>query len=584
MKRFLILILSLLLVGTFLGFINSASQSSQEVTGYLVKKTNVSQAEFSSCIVKGEEIKIKVNVSWGECNYGDVWLTSDIGNGLENHSIYLKEEPGYEITFNSSLINKKKLEIQVFAKDCFNFIYNNSKQEIYINEPTTLTTNPLDPDGLNGWFITEPSFYLYNPNSSRIYYEWDNLGVIYDYSQTGPFGFENAPNNQNITAGIVDLKYWGEMNCGENESVKSSIIKADFTDPQFTNLYPERGEVLVAGERPNISVLIDEVYQSNSGIKPDSIIFKLDNEIKNPLKIIKQQNVLLAYSPDTYLSEGIHEVKVYAKDYSGRDSSFSWEFEVINPEIFDLNVYSPKKGVFLDRRVQFNITTDKQVEKIEYLDWSDYRKYWRPLCRECDEVGYNQERFYSFREGEHNITIRATNGYGFIQEKNISLFIDTRQPLIRRTEPRQREYASGTFSVEFYEENPKELVLNINDSGTIDKYPLDLNNCHEQGSFTECVKNINISKYNQKEIEYWFELEDIVGNKDSSDKELVKVDSTAPTIDSIEKIQDRRYISFRLNITEDNFESAEYVDLNDEIARPRSVGIWKMVYVKEESI
>jgi hypothetical protein len=55
------------------------------------------------------------------------------------------------------------------------------------------------------------------------------------------------------------------------------------------------------------------------------------------------------------------------------------------------------------KRVPFNITVSEEV-KLEYMD-NDGR--FRRLCSNCEEYGFDRKKTKSFREGIHNVTIRA---------------------------------------------------------------------------------------------------------------------------------------------------------------------------------
>ena len=422
--------------------------------------------------------------------------------------------------------------------------------DFYINPSTTLTINPSTPDGLNGWYVTSPTFTLENSDAIKIFYEWDSTGEILIYS--GPFGFEDAPNNQNVTGGIVDLNYWSEFLCGKNETKNTELIKADFSNPEFKNLVPEEDSIIY-NSKPEISVYVDEVYQSNSGIDLLSIIIEV-NEIdvtsEADISPAGSLDATVTYTPLIDLPLGKNNVTIFAKDNSGRDAELTWSFVISEQPEFNLLVYSPAESLFDSRRILFDLTTNQEADELEYIDYSDKNPRWKRLCRNCDS--YSREK--SFSDGVHNLTIRATDEFGNVAEKNVSFLIDSKVPRISRTEPRNRAVSNGEdFYIKFNEDNPKELNLILNSTDTL---PMNLSNCVLNKNYYECFFDIDLTSYDGEEIEYYFELEDIVGNKGVSRPTQITADTTPPSINNPEDFysNDSRYIYFNISIIEENLD------------------------------
>ncbi len=256
------------------------------------------------------------------------------------------------------------------------------------------------------------------------------------------------------------------------------------------------------------------------------------------------------YNPGT-LVDGVHTVYINVTDNAGRYSETSWEFE-ISQETFELNVYSPLNGTIYNiRGIPMNISLNKEVKKLEYIDYSSSRKIWRTLCRNCDEYGFSRKRTKSFSDGEHNISIRATDEFENSEEKNISFTVDRTKPRIYKTEPR-RGFTNGSFYIKFKEENPVNLTLYYNDS-----YKVNISNeCVYDGKrYYECDVNVDLISHNGDEIEYYFYLEDIAGNNYTSRATKVEVDTTPPVINNPTfYTNDSRYIYFDINITEENLD------------------------------
>jgi len=235
------------------------------------------------------------------------------------------------------------------------------------------------------------------------------------------------------------------------------------------------------------------------------------------------------------------------------------------PVGFDLIIFSPNETIYNTRRIQFNLTATEEAEKIEYTNWNDKRIRWKLLCRDCDEYGYVRKRTKTLNEGENNLTFRATKNP--IAEKNISLFIDSKKPKIYDTKPRSG-FTNGLFSVEYREENPKELWL-VYGNETDTRYgKVNLSECWEERRNTVCNITVDLTEFDEQEITYFCNMTDIADNYDESRERKVKVDFTAPRINNLTIEIDKRRVTFTLNISEKNFDEIVYID-DDEKKKER---------------
>ncbi len=219
------------------------------------------------------------------------------------------------------------------------------------------------------------------------------------------------------------------------------------------------------------------------------------------------------------------------------------------PSYGELKVYSPEDKIYNERRIPFNLSLEDEVKEIEYIDSGR----WRTLCRNCEEYGFSREKIKSFGEGEHNLTIRATAESESYDEVNVSFFIDSKDPRISRTETEKTNLTNWNFTVEFREDNPKKLILHYGNS----EEELNLSNCTEDYSRTTCKTNLDLSGH-EGLMEYYFYLEDIAGNNDTSRIEDMIVDVTKPKIENISLTFDNRKVNFFVNITEENFDEVVY--------------------------
>lgn len=190
------------------------------------------------------------------------------------------------------------------------------------------------------------------------------------------------------------------------------------------------------------------------------------------------------------------------------------------------------------------------------------------LCRDCHEYGNRIKKSKTFGEGWHNITIRARDRLGNVDEENIMFFVDSQEPRIVRTEP-IRGFANGKFLVEFNEENPSSLFLNYGNRSDLRNSEINLSNCIEEGRRMSCESNVNLSNFDGNEIFYWFNISDVVGNFDMSRLIRLDVDVSKPVINSFNYSVNGRRARFILDITENNFDFVNFVDLTERRQRER---------------
>jgi len=435
---------------------------------------------------------------------------------------------------------------------------------------TMLVVSPAVPDGLNGWYVSEPIFTLVNGEADEIFYQWDS-GDVYLYGS--PFGLENILNAPPIeSAGILDLNWWANVSC-EIEGKMNRSFRVDLISPVFDDLLPVPDDV-VYDFAPEIGAYLDEVYQGNSGINVSSLIVKVDGvDVSEEVNVsVDELDAFFSFVPDWNLSFGEHKVYVYVEDNAGWASSVSWFFDVGGfGSGFNMSVNSPLDGLSDSRRVRFNVTTTEEVEKIEYINYADGRRArWRRLCRDCEEYGFSRKKTKSLREGNNTLGFRAIDEFGFVVEENVSVFVDSKKPRISRVLPRRNKFTNGSgFYVKFREENPVRLSVFYNES-----LNLSLENCSEDGRYMECWFDFNLSSHDPArqgsngasgEIEYRFEMEDIVGNVVSSKLTRVNVDTTAPVLENNDSFWEQgldrkaRYVYFDLNISEENLDEVNYV-------------------------
>lgn len=224
------------------------------------------------------------------------------------------------------------------------------------------------------------------------------------------------------------------------------------------------------------------------------------------------------------------------------------------PVPMDIHIFSPLNGeIYNDQKIFVNVTSDVGANIIRYYDNGKQGL----LCRNCWEYGYLKKKTRAFNEGENNLTVEAETSYGKVNN-SVSFFIDSIIPKIMRTMPRTG-FASGIFNVSFKEENPDSLFLNIiNDENKTEN--VNLNDCVKSRDKGECSVEVNLSEYDGKEIEYWFNLTDIAGNHEESRIRKLSVDLSKPEIIINNITSKGRNVYFNISIEEKNFDYLGYID------------------------
>lgn len=149
----------------------------------------------------------------------------------------------------------------------------------------------------------------------------------------------------------------------------------------------------------------------------------------------------------------------------------------------------------------------------------------------------------------------------------VSFLVDTKNPILHSTSPRGNKFTNGSnFYVRYTEENCKSILLEIFGFGGVGNKNIIKEPCISGRNSIEYF-SLNLSDFDNQEISYQFAVYDVTDKKTRSKFVKVRVDTTAPVINSIKYTQNRGYINLDINITEKNFDKAEYYDLNNAKAR-----------------
>ncbi|MBS3080828.1 hypothetical protein J4221_05125 [Candidatus Pacearchaeota archaeon] len=188
--------------------------------------------------------------------------------------------------------------------------------------------------------------------------------------------------------------------------------------------------------------------------------------------------------------------------------------------------------------------------------------------RLCSKAGNGVcEDDVRFNDGEYEVDIIVKDKAGNEAFRTTNFLIDSKDPRIKRTFP-DKKFADGLFEIEFDEDNPSSLLLHYGTPDDMRTSEINLGEC-TLDKFTFCSKIVDLDDFESREISYWFELIDIVGNTALSRAKMLKVDTTAPVLnnDNFWTLDDKGYVQFMFDVTEENFGEISYTDQSE--SRPR---------------
>ncbi|MEK6890594.1 MAG: hypothetical protein AABX03_00485 [Nanoarchaeota archaeon] len=216
------------------------------------------------------------------------------------------------------------------------------------------------------------------------------------------------------------------------------------------------------------------------------------------------------------------------------------------------------------RTVPFKFELNERSD-VYYLDLINGRGRWSRICSNC--MSYDRAR--SFKDGINVLRIKAiddADNEGFF---DVTFFVDSIKPRISSTSPRSG-FANGMFNVLYAELNLDKVNLTYGNDA-VGFNTVNLAGCLS-GAKVSCNTTVNLNSYNGQEISYWFSVKDDAGSVvNSRIVSRLKVDTVAPVITSLNYTIDRTNVEFMMNITEDNLDVVQYMDMSESRPRFRSM-------------
>ena len=471
----------------------------------------------------------------------EVKISGNWSGDWENFTVFSASANVTQRNFTYT-VNKNELDSGEFvewfyiAEDTSGNVGVGDKQNFTVRNITLVNITPSSPDGLNGYYVTVPLFNLISDNTAiSSFYRFDSLQWnlfigLFLFDINGTLG------------GIERMDFFSSFG-NRNESLHNITIKVDVFKPELISMYPTG---VIRTNNVNINTLIDDKYQSNSGLNLTSLIMEVDNNTVNPnVTSLDSLKARVNYSASG-LSDGNHTVNISIYDNAGNLGGGIWSF-VVNTTNLILNVSSPINGNYGSNRVRFDIKTNIPG-KISFIDNGEKEN---KLCTSC----LNINKTFSLRDGQHNLTIKA-NG----EQVNRSIFIDSDNPRIIKTLPKSKTYVNGTeFSVKYTEEFLNSINV-IYGNGSL-MFSTNLNNCGS-GRNIICATDVDLSNFNGQAINFSFNVSDRIRGVSSKISTLF-VDTSKPIIDiNSPNGNQNRNVRIDLGISE-IARDLSYIDFND---------------------
>lgn len=193
-----------------------------------VTSTSPADGQTNVAVDSSVSVTFSEDIDPATLNTTTFYIRDELGNPVPGLVSY--DSPGKTATFNpdGNLASKTVFTVTVttLTQDlagnplAADYHFSFTSRDV-IAPTTTISTDPIYPDGTNDWFKTVPSITLTSSEPGSTYYSWSY--------ETGPWTAYSAPFMAEL--GIKTLYYYSEDVSGNTEPVKNSQIKTDSEMP-----------------------------------------------------------------------------------------------------------------------------------------------------------------------------------------------------------------------------------------------------------------------------------------------------------------------------------------------------------------
>jgi len=320
----------------------------------------------------------------------------------------------------------------------------------------------------------------------------------------------------------------------------------DSVEPKIRKTLPEEGYVSTI-----FAVEYDEENLQSVVLHYDQGEGWVDVELENCESGIRQT----CSSEDIDLEDGAVEYYFTISDFATSVDSdvISLIVDTTDPII---TINDPQSTPYNTKKIPLDIDLSEDVELLEYLDAADPNGRWRKLCKNCEEY----DKTKSFKEGYHDLILRATDYAGNDAEEMVSFTVDSKDPKIKRIEPRKGKYGNGTFYIKYQEDNLQSISLFYKEESETEYTAVSNEDC-PSGKNAECYFYVpELEGVAQKDHSYYFIVYDLATDVQSKIYNFI-LDSVAPEFTKVDKTMNGRKVYFDIELNEDS--TLEYLDSFD---------------------
>jgi hypothetical protein len=503
---------------------------------------------------------VEVKIHYGNNNLGFVEHVIDIENDCTN------EEDSFECdsSVDLSFYDGEEIEYFVTLEDIAGNLDQSSTKDVSVDYTAPLLNSlGFEVDGKYVTFefdVTEINFdaveYFDNSASSP---KWKNL--CSKLGEDGTCGKKVSFSDGNHE---VDFRVLDEAG---NDAQDSRSFFTDSKDPRIRDVEPSgefaSGMFSVEFDEANLKTLVLHCGNEESGYEEHEI------DVDTECDVVDGDEYTCLSGADLSAYDG-EEIEYWfdVTDLAGQMDSdgenglkVDVSDPVLNSLIYDMN----------GKYVTFSLDiTEANFDEVMFIDNLDSKPKWKKLCSKLGEGICSKK--VSFKDGNHEIDLQIFDEAGNSIGTSVSFFTDSKKPKIMDLEP-SGKFASGLFEIEIREMNLDSVKITFgNDDVGFFEYDVNvLNDCVADDDDYYCMSNVDLSSFHGEVIEYFVNIFDIVGQEDEDSENKLEVDSVAPVINSLNHEIDGNKVTFLIDITEDNFDEAQYWD--NSVSKPK----WKRI-------
>jgi hypothetical protein len=234
------------------------------------------------------------------------------------------------------------------------------------------------------------------------------------------------------------------------------------------------------------------------------------------------------------------------------DSAYQSVLETASCKLFNITITNPiNEKIYNTKKVNFEVTSTELLSKLEYRDELLKKPIWMQLCTKC--MTFN--RTLNLYDGMHKLTFKGTSkDTGQYMTEQVSILIDSKKPFIYPPRIRRLGFSNGSFSLNYTEENVKDVILFFDNKQAIKR------DC-VSGKNKRCEFIVDVTEYHGQVIKYRFRMIDIAGNTVDSPNYTAIIDVVAPKLTKFEYTPEINKIDFNIELEEAYFQDISYIDM-----------------------